>query len=519
MSKKKVKKQTNYIMQDVMTWFTNVYVAVMLLVFPLFYQDKFFNILTAKRLFYYRWTTMFIVVGIIILIVLQIEKHEIISLPKKIDPIPIFCMLLLFSSILCVALNDNPWVNLYHGGGRKFGELVLIYGAIIVLLIGKNLKWNSNIIKCYLIGAGVVFLLEDLNTFMLDPLNMCESLTDKSIIIQYVATLGNVNYASAFNCVTLPLGVFLYLKSSNIRSKLLYGVVLVLGFAGIIACRSDSGMVTLLCILFFLFFLWVRDRDSFGSYIEVIIFFLSAILFMVVLKYVFPYRTFYLTGIIGLFATKIGVLTECLSILVCLSVRICLCKSSRELPIQRMKGMILVLLSIMGVVILMINGIKFQLDDSFGSYRGYIWKRAIMMYSQEYSFVKKLFGCGYYHVELLLDQYYGTEMMDKLGAVFLEVHNEALQYLLSVGLVGAIGYFGVFATLLWKGFQNLKENRAMVFVIIEIVAILVQGLVNGPTVIITPLIFVNLGICYYVLCSGGNDFTQCSIETAGKHNK
>lgn len=519
MSKKKVKKQTNYIMQDVMTWFTNVYVAVMLLVFPLFYQDKLYNILTAKRLFYYRWTSVFVFVGIIILIILQFEKHEGISLPKKIDPIPICCLLLCVASVVCVLTNDYPWKNFYEGGNRKFGEMLLVLGAISILLIGKHMKWNSNIIKCYLIGAGLVFLLEDLNAFLIDPLGMYEALDDTLTKLTYVATIGNVNYASAFNCVTLPLGIFLYLKADNIRSKVLYGSVLLLGFAGIIACRSDSGIVTVLCIFFLLFFLWVRDMASFKSYIEMILVCLCGVLCMTILNNTVSDRSYLFNGVFGFLCSKIGIIMEAILLLSGIILRICIRRRKKDFSFRKFKVIILILVLVMVAILFMIKGDIFQLNDSFGSYRGYIWKRSIMMYSQEYSFVKKLFGCGYYHVELLLDQYYGTEMMDKLGAVFLDIHNEAIQYLLSVGLVGVIGYFGIFATLLWKGFQNLKENRAMVFVIIESVAILVQGLVNGPTVIITPLIFVNLGICYYVLCSGGKDFTQCSIETAGKHNK
>lgn len=524
MSKKKVKKQTNYIMQDVMTWFTNVYVAVMLLVFPLFYQDKLYNILTAKRLFYYRWTSVFVFVGIIILIILQFEKHEGISLPKKIDPIPICCLLLCVASVVCVLTNDYPWKNFYEGGNRKFGEMLLVLGAISILLIGKHMKWNSNIIKCYLIGAGLVFLLEDLNAFMIDPLKMMENVEALYTKLTYVATLGNVNYATAFNSIMLPFSIFFYIKSEKIFDKGLYGVILLLGFAGLVACRSDSGMVAILVVLFLLFFLWVKDRTTLQSYLDIVILFLTGITIMIRLKKLFPERTlslYDLSGVIGFFRTDIGIKVSVILLISCLLLRVVLVlyKGQKELKFKGIKIVVLLLLLVAGCGFFLMKGYSFRLDDSFGNYRGYIWKRSLMMYFQEYPFVNKLFGYGYYHVELLLDQYYGAEMMELLGAVFLEVHNEALQYLLSVGLVGVIGYLGVFAALLWKGFQNLKENRAMVFVIIEIVAILVQGLVNGPTVIITPLIFVNLGICYYVLCDGGDVFTQCSIETAGKHNK
>lgn len=519
MSKKKVKKQTNYIMQDVMTWFTNVYVAVMLLVFPLFYQDKLYNILTAKRLFYYRWTSVFVFVGIIILIILQFEKHEGISLPKKIDPIPICCLLLCVASVVCVLTNDYPWKNFYEGGNRKFGEMLLVLGAISILLIGKHMKWNSNIIKCYLIGAGLVFLLEDLNAFLIDPLQMFEKMSDKSIMHAYVATIGNVNYSSAFNCVMLPLGIFLYLKSSDIRSKIIYGVVLVLGFAGIIACVSDSGMVTVLCMLFLLFFLWVRDSKSLGDYIEIILLFLFGIICMWILKNSFSLRVLFPGGVIGILSTRCGIVVESLLFLTGLVLRICISKCKIDFQCKRFTKIILAILCIACMVAFVVKSYGFELDDSFAGYRGYIWKRSLQLYVQDFSPLKKLFGCGVYNLELLLDQYYGMEMMQIMGAVFLEVHNEELQYLLSVGLMGVIGYLGVYVTLLWKGFWNLEENRAMVFVIIEIVSILVQGLVNGPTVIITPLIFVNLGICYYVLCGGENDFTQCGIETTGKHNK
>ena len=100
----------------------------------------------------------------------------------------------------------------------------------------------------------------------------------------------------------------------------------------------------------------------------------------------------------------------------------------------------------------------FRLDYSWGSNRGYAWHWAILMFING-SLKIKLFGAGPDTAYLMYISNYKNEMDANLPYYFKSPHNEYLNYLVTVGLVGLFAYMAIVITAVKKSFLRIKEDE------------------------------------------------------------
>jgi O-antigen ligase len=148
------------------------------------------------------------------------------------------------------------------------------------------------------------------------------------------------------------------------------------------------------------------------------------------------------------------------------------------------------------LVILCVAGVLFYifpLEDSFGTNRGYIWKRTLANFA-DYPFLEKLFGCGPNCFLKAMEKNYGTEMRSLYGDPYLDAHNEILQFLAVTGIFGALSYLGLQVSLVRSCIRSYKKEPFAIVGCAGMVAYFMQGLVNNPQVFTTPLYFLFMGV-------------------------
>ncbi len=95
------------------------------------------------------------------------------------------------------------------------------------------------------------------------------------------------------------------------------------------------------------------------------------------------------------------------------------------------------------------------IDDEWGTHRGYIWRIGIECY-MKYSPLRKMFGSGPDTFGIVTQSYY-REMIERYYEIFDSAHNEYLQYLITIGIVGLFSYLffiSVFYNRNNKGFKK-----------------------------------------------------------------
>lgn len=129
-----------------------------------------------------------------------------------------------------------------------------------------------------------------------------------------------------------------------------------------------------------------------------------------------------------------------------------------------------------------------KITDSWGNYRGGIWKQLLDLY-KDFSLKEKLFGIGpesLYKIAKPLEVH-GNKNLD-------QAHNEYLQYLMTTGLFGALSYLFVIIAVIVSVIKNLKRNALAVALLAGLVSFWTQAAFNIAQPFTTPIMYVFIAV-------------------------
>lgn len=398
--------------------------------------------------------------------------------------------------------------------GRYTGAVMFLCGAASMILIGWHAAWDVSLTWCFLIGSGGLHLLQILNAWMIDPLHMQKNLTWEQKAT-FSGTIGNINFNASFNSAVLSVGMVLFFLCKEKLSKIIYGILLFLGFAASFCCRSDSVFLGIGVVFVILFWYALGHSEKLAVFWRELLLFWSAACAVALFQKLFRERTYWMNGVGKLLLDWKVLLFEAL-LFVCMGIWIWKGKLPKDSKIQHIfeKILLVMLLCTAAAVLLVNSGViagqengivqMLRLDDSWGSGRGYVWIRSVRIF-RDFPLVQKLFGCGINCFSYVMRDVYLEEMRQQLSVVFIDAHNEYLQMLLSTGLVGFVGYFGMIGFLLKRSICLVKKQESALLGIAGIMAFLAQGLVNNAQVATLPVFFLQWGMYFAVIRNISDD--------------
>lgn len=147
------------------------------------------------------------------------------------------------------------------------------------------------------------------------------------------------------------------------------------------------------------------------------------------------------------------------------------------------------------------------IDDSFGSGRGFLWRIAIESFKQA-DWKDKLIGAGpECYAETVFNRLRGNTNVWEGDhweyAVFTNAHNEMLNHLCNIGILGTASYLAIFLTGLYR-YGNCRERKKKkefsgipgVWLGVLVIAMYgIHSLISFQQVLNTPLLFLALGLC------------------------
>ena len=80
------------------------------------------------------------------------------------------------------------------------------------------------------------------------------------------------------------------------------------------------------------------------------------------------------------------------------------------------------------------------------------------------------------------------------GMSFDAAHNEWLQYLITIGVLGTIFYIALCGLVLLRSVKNMGKQKELLIYIVPIVAYLANSTINIAQLMSTPFLFVLLAI-------------------------
>lgn len=477
---------------------TNIYITIMLFVFPLFVGFHGYEKTTISKFTFFVCATLLWLAAVVLI---GIFKRS--SLPRfKLHHF----LALAFMAIVCISALLSPYRSrTFLGAGRYDGlatQLLYVGIFICVSLFGSPQPYHFaalgiSVSLCCIVA---VFQLFDVNILGLFPGDY--SYYDKGIRYsgEFLGTMGNTNVLSEFLCIAIPLFFILpVLKFDRIR--LLSLIPLLLSVFVMIRAGVAGGFVALAGCALIGAPVVITDAARLRRSLLILSLCLLSVCAALAFTPEYTSRSFS-------FSFSFNKLC-----FVCLAAAMALALLSvplRSIHISEKKlryllcgtSILIVLLGLAAVYFLPLPGgtlnelsllLHGQIDNSFGSSRILIWKECLSSWLSS-----PIFGHGPDTVSLTVDidfSRYVEETGKTLRSSVDNAHNIYLGYLINTGLVGLAAYLALLICGLFRWLGNLRDPVCCALGL-SVLCSAIQGFFALGLCLTAPLFWITLALLF-----------------------
>jgi len=394
--------------------------------------------------------------------------------------------------------------------GRNNGLLLMLFYAAVYFTVTRCWKYKEYVFVGLAVTSGVVSLLAVLNTFYVDPLNMFALFVhDEKVYNEFLSTIGNKNMFSSHLCVTLPAAVTMFVHSERKLFKAIYLCAAALGGMAFVACDSDSAVLGLGVFAAVFLIVYVRRPQRLKQFLLMLTVMLGSVkLLGLIAAAGTQHKKLEAIPSKIMHADAAYVVLAVLAVLTALLYLLDYKAPGKLLP----RAVPVVLGSLLGLAVLGGLGTvvyfsvidtktdlgeldrTLRFSDSWGTHRGFMWNKAMEEFGK-LSFIKKLFGTGPETFYYIFSPHF-AELYDRFGDGSTDAaHNEYINYLLNIGIVGLAAYLTFAGSALVRAFKAARRYPLTLVFASAVVAYMAQAVVNIALPIATPLFFLFLALC------------------------
>jgi len=517
---------------------SRVYVIVMFIIHPFYMGPQGYANITIGKLQFFAYTT-----GIFIALTLfsclfhlvYAMRHNTGSIKsssvfKLIKPHEYAAALLLLIMLLSALISGRVESALKGSTERSEGWFIWAGWIAVFIILGRTYRPNSNDLLLYCAASSVVSIYGWCQYFGYDFLHLFLKGYEYEVGPQmtFFSTMSNIDFVSTYSCIALVTGVIMFTWGSVRKLKNWFFLLsAVIAFFTLILLRVMSGFVGLAAGFIIAVPFIVTDRFKAAKLLLYIALCAPLIWLNVYLIDHFESWKDWGEYAIAAYGPNFRAAAEMLrpfavplcfagiAALVVSALLAFLPKRSRHIPQgDSQRRRIYRLIWYIVIAAILITGIlavpklaehtdnetiqelaelfRGNISDSFGSYRGYVWKIALRMYIDQIKHLR-LFGYGPDgFFDIFVRDYY-NESVGLVGGVYDKVHNEFLQVLVDSGTFALIAEIVLFAMLLYSVRKKLRD-KLTVLCWTAVIVYLVQALFNIATPFAHPLVWIFIGM-------------------------
>ncbi len=522
-----------------------IYTLSMFCIYPIIIDDAYFNITITKANFFQRATLVFgvcfiaaLILDVIIHYCMELEGSIFIEDKTRFYAKPIFWMeLFALANVLAWYMTDCSKEAKIGSNARYMGLLMYIVIAIMFVIIASGSIVSKISIIAFAITSIFTYIIGIVQHLELDVefwkqgkesffgfMHYRERLSSNQFDI-YMSTFGNINIFSSFIVISLCLFLGVFIFTDLIYMKIFSGAVVVLGGASLMIANSDSGYIGVAGALFALFLLSYNQCRVKRYIVSLIMLFCGNLL--VVLMNNFAVREYDKRGGFAQALDRMDLALMIILGLVMIYLVVHYLSENHKEKLQSLNKrlvtkLIIIGSAVVGVITMIVGNAMgvgiFTFNDKWGTYRGFVWSRAWGLFCDA-PFINKLFGYGNESFGVYMNAYYYDDMINVVGKIYDNAHNELLQYLVTLGLFGLITYLAVVISSLIYMIKYGKGNYLVYAIATSVIGYFIQSLINLNQPISTPLYFVviALGVGYTTyLRKKDGDYDQVTSEKVHK---
>ncbi len=537
----KKKESLSDIFRNIASGVTGVYVFIILVIFPLYTHDKYFDILGARYVFFK--VMSIVLVSILVLLGLLyffidannqvtsppaikrfINSFRIENIKKHIVITDVFFLIMIISMIISTIGSDFQEESFFGNAGRYQGLECWIIYFITYIAVTRTFKFKSFYLDFAILAGCFACIWGTLDFFWLDPFGFFENVSGEQKAM-FASSIGNLNTYTNYTIMIFALSASLFIIEKNKFKSVYYALTSFIGCAGSIFGLSDNTVLGFFGFFFFIPFFALKNRIQLIRYLLVIDFlFLSIFVFWLSLRFPHNWQGSFFIDLVKKDGVAFAFIPFTIIIILLLilfyklkpnygdTINTNLNPLDSLLPKSFKK--IYIIISLFGIlvvtfIILDMNIFKkytniwtqipssHQLifNDNWGTHRGHNWRIAFTNFFENFSIFQKLFGYGPDTYLVVSERTFYEEMVTKYGEVYDSAHNEYINYLICEGLIGLICYLGIFITGIKNGVKKLSSNIYILAPIMAVISYMVQAIVNIAIPITTPIFFILMYMC------------------------
>lgn len=523
-NKKAEVRETGYLALVYLKKVVAIYIFMMLAVYPLYYQDKYFNMGEAKWIFFKNVSLFFsalALVGVVAYMSMLIFKGEIVTFFKnaKKNMVVTDWFVLAYLIVCVISALATPYKEIVLIGydGWYMGLLSQVGFVMIYFFVSRLWRWDGPAVMLYLGIAAVVFLFGIVMRFHVDPMEMYLGL-EENYIKNFLSTLGQATWYSSYMCILFPLGMYAFWLYDVKWKRIVFGIFTSISFMTLVTQNSDSAYLALVGILIMLFWISMESNKGFIRMLEVLLIAVGSFKFMGICQIIFADVVVELDSISFFISKSIFTWILLLVLMVIYIAARRMLKvdvlNAGDFDISKYKFVRWIVLGISAVLVLAAviyiilnttgmlpenlssdnNYLLF--DIHWGNNRGVSWKAAVYTIIHS-DIVRKLIGAGpdcfAMYVYTFEESAAAIRSIFGKSVILTCCHNEWLNSFINVGIIGGISYIGIFVCSIKRCMSNLKLYPETYAVAISVMAYIFHNFFCYQQIICTPIIFILMG--------------------------
>lgn len=416
----------------------------------------------------------------------------------------------LLAAVISTAQSDYLYESFWGNEGRCCGLFLLILYTVCFFIISKNLVFRRWYLDVFLGAGAVVCIIGLLHYLEIDPIGFKNGLREEDYKI-FTSTIGNINTYTSYVALTTGVSSVLFSIERQAGRKAWYFICLELSFAAMITGISDNAYLALAALLGLLPLYLFRNLSGVKHYVVILAAMFTNFPVINFVENHFPDKIIKMNGIFNIIADFHGL--PYLIILLWTAAAALFIADRRKSDVPEKSGsrwcfvwLGVIILAAAGILFVLYdaniggNGARYGaaesyvvLDDRWGTNRGYVWRRAWQIY-QSFPALHKLFGHGLDTFGILMRYRYYDEMLEFCGQQFESVHNEYLQYLVTIGIAGLAAYIIFLAVSIKRIIHAAEKEPVLMAIVFAAVSYFIQAAVNISVPLVAPVVMMLISI-------------------------
>lgn len=352
--------------------------------------------------------------------------------------------------VLAFFMSGNK-VAAYTGEeGRRCGLQFVLLAFFLYVCMARYCRIRRYVVVIFMLAGSFVGIVGICQFMGYDFLGLREGLM-QSIRNVYISTLGNIDIFASFLCVLVPVAAGAYISSEGKESIVIRitAVIAVLTGTGAVIISNANLAYAGVGGAMIAAWIWASYRGKIKEFADVCLVMACGVLAISIILGQTDSGYSELDGLSYFVSdSRMVWIVSVVVLVVWAAIRL----ASKWTVKFRGKAALAVSVgvSLAGIVAAVIYAVHnhmgiFSFEDSWGNYRGFVWRRLMEAY-RDFSVPQRLFGYGNESVKAIMTDRYYDDMMNTVGVIYDNAHNEYLQYLITTGIFGAVSYVGLLVT-------------------------------------------------------------------------